>query len=131
MQDQLSHTFAALADPTRRAILARLALGETSVTELAAPFEMSMPAVSKHLKVLERAGLIARGREAQWRPCRLEAAPLKAASSWIEEYRRFWAPHLDALERYLDRMHLSTPKKEKPTKKTTRPSRERDKGETK
>jgi DNA-binding transcriptional ArsR family regulator len=131
MQDQLSHTFAALADPTRRAILARLALGETSVTELAKPFEMSMPAVSKHLKVLERAGLIARGREAQWRPCRLEARPLKEASSWIEEYRRFWAPHLDALERYLDRMDLSTPKKGKTTKKTTRPDREPDKGETK
>jgi len=134
MQDQLSHTFAALADPTRRAILARLALGETSVTELAEPFEMSMPAVSKHLKVLERAGLIVRGREAQWRPCRLEATPLKEASSWIEEYRRFWAPHLDALERYLDRMDLSTPKKEKQektAKKTTRPSRKPDKGETK
>ena len=84
MQDQLSSTFAALADPTRRAILARLALGETSVTELAKPFEMSMPAVSKHLKVLERAGLIARGREAQWRPCRLEAGRLKEAAKWIE-----------------------------------------------
>jgi DNA-binding transcriptional ArsR family regulator len=132
MQDQLSHTFAALADPTRRAILARLALGETSVTELSEPFEMSMPAVSKHLKVLERAGLIVRGREAQWRPCRLEARPLKEASSWIEAYRRFWAPHLDALERYLDRMDLSTPKKGKTTKKkTTRPDRETDKGETK
>ena len=132
MQDQLSHTFAALADPTRRAILARLALGETSVTEIAKPFEMSMPAVSKHLKVLERAGLIVRGREAQWRPCRLEAAPLKEASSWIEEFRRFWAPHLDALERYLDRMDLSTPKKQKTTnKKTTRPSRQPEKGETK
>ena len=132
MQDQLSHTFAALADPTRRAILARLALGETSVTELAKPFEMSMPAVSKHLKVLERAGLIVRGREAQWRPCRLDAEPLKEASSWIEEFRRFWAPHLDALERYLNRMDLSTPKKGKTSnKKTTRPSREPDKGETK
>ena len=85
MQDQLSATFSALADPTRRAILARLALGETSVTELAKPFEMSMPAVSKHLKVLERAGLIARGREAQWRPCRLDAEPLRDAASWIEE----------------------------------------------
>jgi len=104
MQDQLSNTFAALADPTRRAILARLALGETSVTELARPFEMSMPAVSKHLKVLERAGLIARGREAQWRPCRLEAGPLKDAAGWIEEYRRFWSRHVDALERHLDRM---------------------------
>jgi DNA-binding transcriptional ArsR family regulator len=103
MQDQLSNTFAALADPTRRAILARLALGETSVTELARPFEMSMPAVSKHLKVLEHAGLIVRGREAQWRPCRLEAGPLKDAATWIEEYRRFWTPYIDALERHLDR----------------------------
>ena len=113
MQDQLTTTFAALADPTRRAILARLALGETSVTELARPFEMSMPAVSKHLKVLERAGLIARGREAQWRPCRLDASPLKEAANWIEEYRRFWAPYVDALERHLDRMERSTPKKSK------------------
>jgi len=104
MADQLSTVFAALADPTRRAILARLALGETSVTELAKPFEMSMPAVSKHLKVLERAGLIARGREAQWRPCRLDAGPLKDAAAWIENYRRFWAPYVDALERHLDRM---------------------------
>ena len=101
MPDQLSSTFAALADPTRRAILARLALGETSVTELAKPFEMSMPAVSKHLKVLEHAGLIARGREAQWRPCRLEAGPLKEAASWIEEYRRFWEQSLDRLDTYL------------------------------
>jgi DNA-binding transcriptional ArsR family regulator len=101
MQDQLSATFSALADPTRRAILARLALGETSVTELAKPFEMSMPAVSKHLKVLESAGLIARGREAQWRPCRLDAEPLKEAASWIEEYRRFWEESLDRLDNYL------------------------------
>jgi DNA-binding transcriptional ArsR family regulator len=104
MTDVLSSTFAALADPTRRAILARLSLGETSVTDLASPFDMSMPAVSKHLKVLERAGLIARGREAQWRPCRLEAGPLKEAASWIEGYRRFWSAHVDALERHLDRM---------------------------
>ena len=101
MQDQLSYTFSALADPTRRAILARLALGERSVTELAEPFEMSMPAVSKHLKVLERAGLIARGREAQWRPCRLDAEPLREAASWIEEYRRFWEQTLDRLDKYL------------------------------
>ena len=101
MQDQLSATFSALADPTRRAILARLALGETSVTELAKPFEMSMPAVSKHLKVLERAGLISRGREAQWRPCRLDAGPLKEAAGWIEEYRRFWEQTLDRLDKYL------------------------------
>ena len=124
MQDQLSHTFAALADPTRRAILARLALGETSVTELARPFEMSMPAVSKHLKVLERAGLIARGREAQWRPCRLEAGPLKEVAGWVEEYRRFWSPYIDALERHLDRMdehlHETAPAKGKAGKKTTR-----------
>src|SRR5438094_908527 len=88
--DRLSTTFAALADPTRRAILARLASGVASVTELGEPFEMSLPAVSKHLKVLERAGLIARGREAQWRPCRLEARPLKHAADWLEHYRRFW-----------------------------------------
>ena len=114
--DQLSSTFAALADPTRRAILARLALGETSVTELAKPFEMSMPAVSKHLKVLERAGLISRGRDAQWRPCRLHAEPLKGAFSWIEEFRRFWSAHVDALERYLDRMDQTTPIKKKTRK---------------
>ena len=99
--DRLSTTFAALADPTRRAILARLALGETSVTELAKPFHMSAPAVSKHLKVLERAGLIARSREAQWRPARLEAGPLKDAASWIEHYRRFWEESLDRLDAYL------------------------------
>ena len=107
MQDHLSNTFAALADPTRRAILVRLALGETNVSELAEPFSISMPAVSKHLKVLERAGLIARSREAQWRPCRLNASPLKEAASWIEEYRRFWTPFIDALERHLGRMKLS------------------------
>jgi DNA-binding transcriptional ArsR family regulator len=99
--DPLSATFAALADPTRRAILARLASGETSVTELAAPFQMSMPAVSKHLKVLERAGLIARGREAQWRPCRLEAAPLKDIAEWVGHYRRFWEESLDRRDDYL------------------------------
>jgi DNA-binding transcriptional ArsR family regulator len=99
--DHLSTTFAALADPTRRAILARLASGEASVTELAEPFEMSMPAISKHLKVLERAGLIARGREAQWRPCRLEAGPLKDIDAWIEHYRRFWEQSFDRLEDYL------------------------------
>lgn len=99
--DQLSATFAALADPTRRAILARLALGERSVTELAEPFEMSLPAVSKHLKVLERAGLIARGRDAQWRPCRLKAGPLKDATEWLEHYRRFWDETLGRLEDYL------------------------------
>jgi DNA-binding transcriptional ArsR family regulator len=99
--DPLSTTFAALADPTRRAILARLVAGEASVTELAKPFRMSLPAVSKHLKVLERAGLIARGRDAQWRPCRLEAGPLKDVADWVETYRRFWEQSLDRLEDYL------------------------------
>jgi len=112
MQDVLSSTFAALADPTRRAILARLALGETSVTDLAKPFEMSMPAVSKHLKVLERAGLIARGREAQWRPCRLEAGPLREAASLIEEYRRFWEESLDRLDAYLREIQAARTKSE-------------------
>jgi DNA-binding transcriptional ArsR family regulator len=99
--DPLSATFAALADPTRRAILARLASGECSVTELAEPFEMSMPAVSKHLRVLERAGLIARGREAQWRPCRLEPAPLKEVAEWAERYRAIWEQRFDRLDTYL------------------------------
>ena len=99
--DHLSATFSALADPTRRAILARLASGEASVSELAEPFDISMPAVSKHLKVLERAGLIARGREAQWRPCRLEAAPLRDAADWLDPYRRFWEESFDRLEVYL------------------------------
>jgi DNA-binding transcriptional ArsR family regulator len=103
-QDHLSRTFAALADPTRRAILARLANGETSVTELAEPFNMSLPAVSKHLKVLERAGLISRGREAQWRPCRLQAPPLKDAADWLEHYRAFWEQSLDRLEDYLQEL---------------------------
>jgi len=98
--DHLSTTLAALADPTRRAILARLALGETSVTELAEPFEMSLPAVSKHLKVLERAGLIARGREAQWRPCRIEPAALKHVDDWLAIYRRFWTESFDRLDDY-------------------------------
>lgn len=102
--DRLSATFAALADPTRRAILARLALGETSVGELAEPFAMSLPAVSKHLKVLERAGLISRSRAAQWRPCRLEAGPLKDLSGWLERYRRFWDESFDRLDEYLDQL---------------------------
>jgi DNA-binding transcriptional ArsR family regulator len=101
MNDQLSTTFAALADPTRRAILARLSLGETSVTDLAEPFEMSLPAISKHLKVLEKAGLISRSREAQWRPCKLEAAPLEKVAGWVEEYSRFWAESFDRLDVYL------------------------------
>jgi DNA-binding transcriptional ArsR family regulator len=99
--DQLSTTFAALADPTRRAILARLVSGECTVTELAEPFDMSMPAVSKHLRVLERAGLIARGREAQWRPCRIEAGPLKEVADWAERYRHIWEGRLDRLDHYL------------------------------
>jgi DNA-binding transcriptional ArsR family regulator len=99
--DPLSATFSALADPTRRAILARLALGQTSVSELAEPFEISLPAVSRHLKVLERAGLIARGREAQWRPCRIEPKALKNVDEWLEEYRRLWEQRLDRLEDYL------------------------------
>jgi DNA-binding transcriptional ArsR family regulator len=99
--DRLSATFSALADPTRRAILARLTLGEASVNELAEPFEMSLPAVSKHLKVLQRAGLIARGREAQWRPCTLRAGPLKDIADWVEHYRRFWEQSFDRLDDYL------------------------------
>ncbi len=99
--DRLSSTLAALADPTRRAILARLALGETSVTELAEPFEMSLPAVSKHLKVLEHAGLITRSRAAQWRPCRLQAEPLREIAAWLEHYRRFWEASFDRLDDYL------------------------------
>jgi len=108
--DQLSATFAALADPTRRAILARLAAGETSVTELAEPFDMSLPAVTKHLKVLERAGLIRRGREAQWRPCRLEAKPLREVSDWVEHYRRFWEQSLDRLDGYLKELQAKEKK---------------------
>lgn len=101
MPDQLSATFAALADPTRRAILARLASGEVSVGELAAPFDMTLPAVTKHLNVLERAGLIARGRDAQWRPCRLQAAPLKEAAGWLDGYREHWEQRFDRLDAYL------------------------------
>src|ERR1700720_120088 len=101
MPDPLSTTCSALADPTRRAILAHLASGETTVTELAEPFAMSLPAVSKHLKVLERAGLISRGREAQWRPCRLAPEPLKDATDWLEEFRRFWDESLDRLAEHL------------------------------
>src|ERR1700760_3604462 len=111
MNDRLSETFGALADPTRRAILARLATGEASVTELAQPFAMSMPAISKHLKVLERAGLIARGRAAQWRPCRLDAGPLKEVAGWIEEYRRFWEQSFDRLDGYLREIQTKEPEK--------------------
>jgi DNA-binding transcriptional ArsR family regulator len=108
--DHLSDTFAALADPTRRAILARLALGETSVTELAKPFDISGPAISKHLKVLERAGLITRGREAQWRPCRIEPEALKGVDDWLERYRRLWEERFDRLDEYLRTLQA----KEKP-----------------
>jgi DNA-binding transcriptional ArsR family regulator len=105
--DRLSTTLSALADPTRRAILARLASGETSVTELAEPFDMSMTAVSKHLKVLERAGLVRRGREAQWRPCRLDPAPLRDVDDWLARYRRFWDESLDRLEAHLDELQTN------------------------
>ncbi len=108
--DPLSQTFSALADPTRRAILARLTTGEATVGELAEPFDMSLPAVSKHLKVLERAGLVTRGREAQWRPCKLEAGPLKDATDWLERYRQFWEQSLDRLERYLDELQMTRTK---------------------
>ena len=108
--DPLSATFAALADPTRRAILARLSLGETSVSELAEPFDMSLPAVSKHLKVLERAGLIARGRAAQWRPCRIDAGPLREVADWVEQYRRFWEQSLDRLDEYLQKLQAKEKK---------------------
>jgi DNA-binding transcriptional ArsR family regulator len=109
--DRLSATFAALADPTRRAILARLALGETSVTELAKPFDISGPAVSKHLKVLENAGLIARSRDAQWRPARLEAGPLEDVAKWVEHYRRFWEESLDRLDDYLKKIQAKEKKR--------------------
>jgi DNA-binding transcriptional ArsR family regulator len=102
--DALSAAFSALADPTRRAILARLARGEASVTELAAPFDMSLPAVTKHLKVLERAGLISRSREAQWRPCKLEAGPLRNIDAWLENYRKFWEQSFDRLDSYLKKL---------------------------
>jgi DNA-binding transcriptional ArsR family regulator len=101
IQDRLSTTFQTLADPTRRAILARLASGEATVNELAKPFKLSLPAISKHLKVLERAGLISRGRQAQWRPCRLRAAPLKDVADWVERYRRYWEESFDRLDLYL------------------------------
>ena len=111
--ERLDATFSALADPTRRAILARLAAGETSVSELAEPFAMSMPAISKHLKVLQRAGLIERSREAQWRPCRLAPAPLKDASDWLDHYRRFWEESFDRLEDYLRELQKKDPTKKK------------------
>ena len=107
--DRLSTTLSALADPTRRAILARLARGEASVKELAEPFEMSLPAVSKHLKVLQRAGLISQGRAAQWRPCQLEAEPLRDVAAWLENYRRFWDQSLDRLDAYLKTLQQGDP----------------------
>lgn len=109
--DRLSATFSALADPTRRAILARLALGETSVSELAEPFDMSLPAVSKHLKVLEHAGLISRSREAQWRPCRIEPEALIGVDSWLEDYRRLWNERFDRLEDYLKKLQAKGKKR--------------------
>jgi DNA-binding transcriptional ArsR family regulator len=112
MSDQLSNTFAALADPTRRAILARLASGEASVTELARPFDMSMPAISKHLKVLERAGLVAHGREAQWRPRRLKPTALKEVHDWVEHYRQFWEQSFDRLDAYLHKLKQEQPTNE-------------------
>jgi DNA-binding transcriptional ArsR family regulator len=115
--DRLSATFSALADPTRRAILARLALGETSVTELARPFDMSLPAISKHLKVLEHAGLIVRGREAQWRPCRIEAQALKPVDDWLENYRRLWEERIDRLEVYLEKLQAGRKASPKTAKK--------------
>jgi DNA-binding transcriptional ArsR family regulator len=116
--DPLSATFSALADPTRRAILARLALGETTVSDLAEPFDMSLPAVSKHLKVLERAGLIARGRAAQWRPCRIEVNALRPVDDWLENYRRLWEERFDRLDDYLRELQAqeSQPSSEKPQK---------------
>jgi DNA-binding transcriptional ArsR family regulator len=116
MTDSLSTTFAALADPTRRAILARLALGEVSVNEIAAPFEMSLPAVSRHLKVLEHAGLITRSRDAQWRPCKLKADQLKSATEWLEGYRRFWDESFDRLDEYLAKLKAARARESKVVK---------------
>jgi DNA-binding transcriptional ArsR family regulator len=116
MSDHLSTTFAALADPTRRAILARLALGETSVRELSEPFSISPPAVTKHLKVLQRAGLISQGRQAQWRPCRLEAAPIREVAAWVEDYRQFWEQSFDRLDEYLTAIQAKKPAKKTKTK---------------
>ncbi len=118
-QDQLNATFAALADPTRRAILVRLAAGESSVTEIAEPFDMSLPAITKHLKVLERAGLITRSRDAQWRPCKLQAKPLQQAASWVDQYRKFWEDSLDRFEDYLSDLQTRDRPKEKDEKGET------------
>jgi DNA-binding transcriptional ArsR family regulator len=118
--DRLSTTFAALSDPTRRAILARLATGEATVTQIAQPFDMSLPAVSKHLKVLERAGLIAREREAQWRPCLLEAEPLRNAADWLENYRPYWEQKFDRLQDYLEKAQKNDSQKTRTTKQNRR-----------
>jgi DNA-binding transcriptional ArsR family regulator len=130
--DPLSATFSALADPTRRAILARLALGETSVTELAEPFAMSLPAISKHLKVLEHAGLIARGREAQWRPCRIAPTALKDVDNWLEKYRRFWDESFDRLDAYLGELlaqeELKENSEERSKAKSLKQAKERTRG---
>ena len=115
MSDPLSTSFQALADPTRRAILARLALGEASVSDLAQPFEISLPAVSRHLKVLEQAGLVSRTREAQWRPCQLKAGPLKDAASWIEHYRRFWDGSFERMDAYLAELQAKEAKDHDPS----------------
>jgi DNA-binding transcriptional ArsR family regulator len=128
--DPLSATFAALADPTRRAILARLASGQASVTELAQPFDVTLPAITKHLKVLERAGLVARSREAQWRPCRLQPQPLREVADWVQQYRTMWEQRLDRLEDYLRKLHFADAAPAVATKKKTasRPSRARKPG---
>ena len=138
MTDRLSATFAALADPTRRAIIARLALGETTVSELAKPFDMSGPAISKHLKVLENAGLISRGREAQWRPCRIEPQALKTVDDWLDRYRQFWEERLDRLENYLNSLQAAeAPKaaaknsRSKSSRKKTRHTKESTHGRKK
>ncbi len=138
MADRLSATFAALADPTRRAIIARLALGETTVNELAKPFDMSGPAISKHLKVLENAGLISRGREAQWRPCRIEPQALKTVDDWLDRYRQFWEERLDRLENYLNSLQAAeAPKaaakssRSKSSRKKTRHTKESTHGRKK
>jgi DNA-binding transcriptional ArsR family regulator len=129
--DRLSATFAALADPTRRAILARLVLGEASVSELSKPFDISGPAISKHLKVLEGAGLITRGREAQWRPCKIEPQALKPVDEWLENYRRLWEQRLDRLEDYLRELQAKQPKAKEPKKEPNKGSKESKRGRKK
>ena len=132
VDDELSVTFAALADPTRRAILARLASGEATVNELAEPFSISLQAISRHLKVLEKAGLITRGRDAQWRPCRLETAPLESASGWIEENRRIWGDRLDLLDEHLKELkRQATGESNEPTETQREPRRTPSKGKKK